>query len=312
MPMNVSWLTLRDLEYLVAVADHKHFGRAANACHVSQPALSAQIRKTEDFLGMQVFERNNRSVTVTPEGMPVVERARVVLEEAGKIAALAGSAREPLSGPFRLGAIATIGPYLLPHLLMPLKKSFPSLELLLREGLTEQLLGELKAGQLDAVIASDTFSDPTVRMIPLFFEPFTAAIPAEHPLAKKRVIHRRDLRAEEMVLLEDGHCLRDQTLNICPENRRGHIRKYHATSIETLRHLVAAGAGYTLIPQLAVRDDRRLKALIRYRGFEGKPVGRNIILVCRASFSRMADIEALAAFIRQKSLGRGSPNRLET
>src|SRR5579884_2117862 len=119
--MNVSWLTLRDLEYLVAVADHEHFGRAATACHVSQPALSAQIRKTEDFLRIKVFQRNNRSVTITPEGRAVVEQARVVLEEAEKIAALAGSAREPLSGPFRLGAIATVGPYLMPHLLVPLR-----------------------------------------------------------------------------------------------------------------------------------------------------------------------------------------------
>jgi len=301
--MNVSWLTLRDLEYLVAVADHEHFGRAANACHVTQPALSAQVRKVEDMLGIRVFERTNRTVAITAEGKAVVEQARVVLEEAQKIGGLATSARQPLSGSLRLGAIATVGPYLMPHLLAPLRKAFPNLDLFLREGLTEPLLGELKAGHLDAVIASDTFSDPTLRIVPLFFEPFVLAAPAAHRLSKKKEIKRRDLRAGEMVLLEDGHCLRDQTLGICPANRRGHIRQFHATSLETLRHLVATGSGYTLIPQLAVREDRQLKSLIRYRKFDDKPVGRNVILVCRNRFTRMADIDELAEFIRTRIEG---------
>src|SRR5690349_5738513 len=147
--MNVSWLTLRDLEYLVSVAEHEHFGKAAAACHVSQPALSAQIRKVEDIVGVQVFERSNRSVAITPQGRAVVEQARVVLEEARKIGEVAGKAQRPLTGSLRLGLIATVGPYLMPHLLAPLRKSFPKLDLYLREGLTEQLLGELKAGQLD-------------------------------------------------------------------------------------------------------------------------------------------------------------------
>src|SRR5438874_4452181 len=170
--MNISWLTLRDLQYLVSVADHGHFGKAAAACNVSQPALSAQIRKIEDVLGMQLFERTNRRVAITQPGQMVANQARVVLEEAAKLGEFSRSAQERLSGSLRLGAIATVGPYLMPHLLAPLRKAYPKLDLFLQEGLTDQLLAELKAGRLDAVIASDTFDDPSLRSVPLFFEPF--------------------------------------------------------------------------------------------------------------------------------------------
>jgi LysR family hydrogen peroxide-inducible transcriptional activator len=296
--MNLSWLTLRDLQYLVAVADAAHFGKAAAACHVSQPALSAQIRKVENVLDVQLFERSNRRVAITPAGEAVVRQARVVLEEAQKIGDMTKAVGKPLSGKLNLGAIATVGPYLLPHLLAPLRKAFPKLDLFLREGLTEELLEELKSGQLDAVIASDTFSDSSLRTIPLFFEPFVLAAPADHPLAAKQNPTRRDLRSDEMVLLEDGHCLRDQTLDICPAKRKGRVRQFHATSLETLKHLVATGSGYTLMPELAVRDEGRLKTLMRYRRFGDRGIGRKIILTCRNRFGRMADVDALAEFIR--------------
>ncbi len=298
--MNISWLTLRDLQYMVSVADHQHFGKAAAACHVSQPALSAQIRKIEDVLGVQIFERSNRRVAITLEGRAIAEQARVVLEEAFKIGEMTGSVRAPLSGPLRLGAIATLGPYLMPHLLGPLRKKYPKLDLFLREGLTDQLVAELKAGQLDAVIASDTFKDTSLRTLPLFFENFILAAPRSHPLASRQRVSRRDLSAEQMILLEDGHCLRDQTLNLCPSNRRGNVRQFLATSLETLKHLVATGMGYTLIPELAVPRDGQLKSLIRYRPFDDGSVGRNIILVCRNRFGRMADVDALAEFIRKQ------------
>jgi LysR family hydrogen peroxide-inducible transcriptional activator len=295
--MNVFWMTLRDLQYLVALADHEHFGKAAEACHVSQPALSAQIGKMEQRLGVQLFERSNRRVAITPAGETAVAHARVVLEEAQKIGELSSTDRRPLSGQLRLGVIATVGPYLMPHLLAPLRKTYPNLDLFLREGLTEHLLAELRTGQLDAVIASDTFEDSSLRSIPLFFEPFQLAVPRGHPLAVKSPVSRRDLNSSDMVLLEDGHCLRDQTLDICPANRRGNIRQFHATSLETLRHLVAAGNGYTLIPELAVNNDKHLKSLIVYRSFDDKRMGRNIILVSRNRFSRNSDIDALASFI---------------
>jgi LysR family hydrogen peroxide-inducible transcriptional activator len=297
--MNISSLTLRDLEYLIAVADRRHFGKAADSCHVSQPALSAQIRKIEDFLGVQLFERSNRNVVITPIGEQVARQARVVLEEAGKIAALVQETSQPLSGGLRLGAIATLGPYLMPYLLGPLRKRFPKLELLMKEGLTDELIEDLRDGVLDAVLAAPTFNPEGLRVISLFNEPFLLAAPKGHELASKPVIRSKDLNSEDMVLLEDGHCLRNQTIEVCPSNRRGKFREFQATSLETLRHLVATGFGYSLMPRLAVDANDRLKNLITYRAFEGKPVGRTIVLVCRERFGRMNDIETLAAFIRE-------------
>jgi LysR family transcriptional regulator, hydrogen peroxide-inducible genes activator len=297
--MNISALTLRDLEYLVAVADRRHFGRAADACHVSQPALSAQIRKIEDFLGVQLFERSNRNVVITPIGEQVARQARVVLEEAGKIALLAQETSQPLSGSLRLGAIATLGPYLMPYLLGPLRKKFPKLELLMKEGLTDELIADLRDGALDAVLAAPTFNTDGLKLIRLFDEPFLVAAPKNHTIALKAAVRARDLNSEDMVLLEDGHCLRNQTVEVCPSNRRGKFREFQATSLETLRHLVASGFGYSLMPRLAVDSNDRLKNLIAYRPFEGKPVGRTIVLVCRERFARMNDIEELAEFIRR-------------
>jgi LysR family hydrogen peroxide-inducible transcriptional activator len=295
--MNISWLTLRDLQYLTAVADYRHFGKAAQACHVSQPALSAQVRKIEDVLKMQLFERSNRRVSVTPAGEAVVRQAKVVLEEAEKISALA-TIQPPLSGSLRLGAIATIGPYFIPYLLAPLRKQFPKLDLFLKEGMTDPLLDELRAGQLDAVIASDTFTEQALRVFPLFFEPFLLVVPTGHRLATKASLTARDLHADDMVLLEDGHCLRNQALDFCPASRRGHVRRFYATSLETLRHLVAVGSGYTLIPELAAQKDARLKSLLQYRRFDDKRIGRNVILATRARYGRLQDLETLAEFIR--------------
>lgn len=303
--MNIAGLTLRDLQYVVAVAQHAHFGKAAKACHVSQPALSGQIKKIEEYLGVALFERSQRGVAVTEVGQAVVQQARIVLEEAEKILNAARSTHEPLSGAFRLGAIATLGPYLVPHLLGPLRTTFPKLELILREGLTEGLLEELRAGQLDAVLAARTFPEEGLHVLPLFNEPFLVAVPHDHPLRRKETVKLTDLKAADMVLLEDGHCLREQTIAICPPNRRGSIKDMHVTSLETLRHLVASGAGYTLMPMLAVNEDRRLKNLVAYRKLEGRNTGRTIVLVCRDRFPRKREVEILAAFIRAH-LPRGS------
>lgn len=296
--MNIAGLTLRDLQYVVAVAEHAHFGKAARSCHVSQPALSGQIKKIEDYLGVTLFERGMRGVKTTEVGRAVAQQARIVLEEAEKILSAAKSPAEPLAGPFRLGAIATLGPYLMPHLLGPLRKAFPRLQLLLREGLTEPLLDELRAGRLDAVLAARTFVEEGLHVLPLFNEPFLLAAPNTHPLGRKPSVKVTDLDAADMVLLEDGHCLRDQTLAVCPPNRRGHTKELLVASVETLRHLVASGAGYTLMPMLAVTEDKRLKPLVRYRRIEGKNTGRTVVLVWRDRFPRKREIEILADFIR--------------
>ena len=296
--MNVSALSLRDLEYLVAVADHQHFGQAAEACHVSQPALSSQISKVETLLGVKLFERSNRRVLITPDGKRIADQARLVLEEAAKIALLAAPAGEPLCGSLRLGIIATLGPYLMPHLIPRLRKTFPKLQLLLREGLTADLVSDLRSGSLDAVIAAPTFDMEGLNATELFWEPFVLAAPKRHRLTEKSSLQASDLRSDEMILLEDGHCLREQVVDVCPTNRRGNFKEFHATSMETLRHLVAAGFGCTLMPQLAVKSRDSLHRLIQYRNFSGKPVGRKIVLVCRSRFARMKDIETLAEFIR--------------
>lgn len=301
--MDISWLTLRDLEYLVAVADHRHFGHAAEACHVSQPALSGQIKKLEEHLGASLFERSNRRVALTETGEAVVAQARVVMDEARKLTGLASREHQPLTSTFRLGAIATLGPYFIPHLLAPLKKRYPKLDLILREGLTDGLLHDLRTGTLDAVLAARTFDEQGLRVLPLFFEPFWLAAPREHPLAAQKTVRTADLKASEMVLLEDGHCLRDQALAFC-SRKKDRTRNLHATGLETLRHLVASGQGYTLIPQLALRDDDPLRKLLVYRELDRRDVGRTIVLVTRERHARMPDIEALAAFVRADKLAR--------
>ncbi len=296
--MNVFTLTLRDLEYLVAISDHAHFGRAALAVHVSQPALSTQIRKVEQVLGIQIFERNNRRVAMTPIGKEIIEQAKVVLDDARKIEAIASQQKAPLSGPLKLGAIASLGPYYLPHLLGPLQKAYPNTKLWLKEGLTDDLVAELKAGTLDAILASPTFAADDLQLYPLFFEPFILAVPKGHPLAHKKNLVASDLKASEMVLLEDGHCLKDQVLTLCTINRQSGNQQFQATSLETLRHLVASGMGYSLLPNLATHDNRQLKSLLIYRNFTDKKMGRKIVLVTRNRYYRQKDIAQLASFLR--------------
>jgi LysR family hydrogen peroxide-inducible transcriptional activator len=298
--MDISWLTLRDLQYLVAVSQYLHFGKAAQSCRVSQPALSVQIKKMEDLLGVSLFERSNRSVVLTEVGHRIVAQAKVVLDEAAKLGTLSQGAHGPLSRTLKLGAIATLGPYFIPFLLGPLKKAYPEAKLLIREGLTEDLLHQLRAGTLDAVLASPPFEQDGLQVIPLFVEPFVLAAPKGHHLSRKDSVRTADLKASEMVLLEDGHCLKDQTLSLCTLGRRGNVQEFQATSLETLKHLVAEGLGYTLVPLLAAKADPKLDQLIEYRAFSGKGIGRTISLVCRARYSGMGDIDALAQFIRNR------------
>lgn len=294
--MAIPNLSLRDLEYVVAVAEHGHFGRAAGACAVSQPALSTQIKKVEEVLAVRLFERTRRGVLVTPIGGEIVAQARAVLQGVRQLSEIAAGRQEPLVGPFRLGVIATLGPYLLPHLLGPLRRRFPRLELFLREGLTQALLQELRSGALDAVLAATPVADPALAVEPLFDEPFFLALPAGHALDRKRSLATADLRADEMVLLEEGHCLRDQALALCP-GERGRRPRLQATGLETLRHLVAMGAGYSLIPSLAATQD--LGGLLRYRRLGRPSPGRTIALVWRRQSTRGADIASLSRLVRE-------------
>jgi len=295
--MSVRDLSLRDLTYIVAVAQERHFGRAAEHCHISQPALSAQVRKIERVIGVKLFERNRRRVLLTPVGERIIDQAQMVLWEADRLDEFARSAAGVLVGPFRLGLILTLGPYLLPHLLGPLRERYPDLELILTEGLTEQLLDALRAGRLDAVLFTPMPGIGGIELEVLFFEPFLLATPRSHPLSTKSLLTVEDLKREEMVLLNDGHCLRDQTLQFCPSQRAGKERLQTA-GLETLRHLVASGVGYSLLPRLSVRDDPQLSDLLVYRAFDGTQPGRDVALCWREGSPHRADLTNLADLVR--------------
>lgn len=247
-------MNLRDLDYLVAVADHRHFGRAAEACYVSQPTLSAQIKKLETELGVELIERNPRQILLTPAGEQIVERARWVLREADTIREIARRTQDPESGSLRLGVFPTLGPYLLPHVVTRAKERFPRLELLLVEEKTEEVLARLRDGRLDVGVLALPVHEPQMASEVLFEEDFLLAVPTGHRLAEGGAPIRSDaLAGESVLLLEDGHCLRDQALSVCRIVGATERRGFRATSLETLRQMVAAGVGITLLPRLAVQ-----------------------------------------------------------
>lgn len=297
--MNVNYLSLRDLEYVIKVAEHRAFGRAAKGLNVSQPALSFQIKKLEEILGYKIFERTKKRVLVTELGREFVRRAEKVLLEARSLGNLSEPGH-PFKSPFRLGAIRTSGPYLVPTLLPQFFKSFKGGKLLIREGLTDELISLLRKGDIDAVIASPTFDDSSLKRVDLFFEPFRLLLPKGHPLLEKKNITTRDLDSAQMVLLEDGHCLKDQAIGACVVGKRTGVRNFHATSLETLKHLVAAGEGYTFFPELAVTKDG-LDSLIEYRQIEGKQVGRIISLYTRQEYARQIEADLLTDLIKKIS-----------
>lgn len=246
-------MNLRDLQYLVAVADHRHFGRAAEACYVSQPTLSAQIKKLEQELGVELIERNPRHILLTAAGEGVVEHARVVLREAETIRQLARRRHDPESGSVRIGLFPTLGPYLLPHVVPKLRARFPRLELLLVEAKTDEVLRGLAEGSLDIGVVARPVADDHLHEEPLFREDFLLAVPADHPLATADApVPTSVLVGENVLLLDEGHCLRDQALAVCQSSGATERDGFRATSLETLRQMVAAGVGVTLLPELAV------------------------------------------------------------
>ena len=243
-------MTLQELRYLVALADCGHFGQAAEACFVSQSTLSTGLKKLEDYLGVIVFDRSLKRVTPTPIGREIVESARRIVEEAARIRELASYAKDPMDRTVHLGVIPTLGPYYLPHVLTQVRISHPKLRLLLREEMTPHMLAHLTEGKLDAGLLALPVNDPNLEVVPLFVEPFLAAVPTDHPLAAAAEVKIDDLAQAGLLLLEEGHCLRDQALEAC------HLQglkseEIRATSLETLRQMVAMGLGVTLIPALA-------------------------------------------------------------
>lgn len=296
--MNVAALSLRDLEYVVALAEERHFGRAAERCGVSQPALSAQIRKLEEALGLTLFERTSRRVLPTGGGDAVARQARAVLAEAQKLIAVAREGEGAFAGRLALGAIQTLGPYLFPRVLRPLRERYPGLLLALSEGRTAELLDALRDGRLDAVLLSPPIDDAGLAVAPLFSEPFLVTCPADHPLARAETVLAEGLAGPDLLLLDEGNCLRDQAIAACAA---GPGAARHAASLETLRSMVAAGAGYTLMPALATVAGPDGTGLLVSRPFDRDGPARPIALAWRATDPRRAGLERLATFFREEA-----------
>ena len=305
-------MTLTELKYIVAVAREKHFGHAADACYVSQPTLSVAIKKLEEELDVKLFERSAGEVTVTPLGEDIVRQAQSVLEQAAAIKEIAKRGKDPLAGPLTLGVIYTIGPYLLPELVRQAIGRTPQMPLMLQENFTVKLLEMLRTGEIDCAILAEPFPDTGLAMAPLYDEPFMAAVPSTHLLAGQKSVTAAELKSETMLLLGAGHCFRDHVLEVCPEfarfasNAEGIRKSFEGSSLETIKHMVAAGMGVTLVPRLSVPRDalltvsRRRKSdetYIRYLPIReedgGLPPTRRVVLAWRRSFTRYEAIAAL-------------------
>ena len=292
-------MNLRDLSYLVALADARHFGRAALASNVSQPTLSGQIRKLEESLGVALFERDSRNVTLTSAGTAVVAEARSVLAHAKAIRDMSSAFRDPLAGRFRLGVIASLGPFLAADVLVQLRKDVPQIELILTEGLTDDLLRALRAGEIDAALIATAPGDHKLQETALFDEPFLIGCASTHPLASLRKPTTADIATGTLLLLGDGHCLRDQALSLCGATSVD--ARVKATSLVTLMRLAATGHGVTLVPALAAKavDGLILKKL------DAKKAHRRIRLVARRQFARTAALQAIASSVGTVAVAKG-------
>jgi len=295
-------LKLKDLRYLVAVADQRHFGRAAARCFVSQPTLSAQLKKLEQSLGVQLIERAPNNVCLTPAGEEIVARARRILEASDEVVTLAHSQRDPLAGKLAVALLPTIGPYLLPRVLPAIKKSLPRLELRLYEYQTAPMLEKLHAGELDLGILALPVEQGGLEARELYREPFLVALPEHHALAARDSVRVADLKGEPLLLLEDGHCLRDQALEVCSRVGVREPQDFRATSLETLRQMVAAGAGVTLLPELAGRGAYRSARGVVLRRFAKPAPVRHVGALWRKSTARRAAIDVLTKVIAEHAL----------
>tara|TARA_B100001939_G_scaffold86036_2_gene73670 strand:+ start:12882 stop:13763 length:882 start_codon:yes stop_codon:yes gene_type:complete len=288
-------MNIRDFTYLVAVAEERHFGRAAELCHVSQPALSMQLKKLEDILGVQLFERTNKSVMITEAGRHIVERARVILQEVENIREIAAGFSDPFSGRILFGAFPTLAPYLLPKIIPALHKFYPNLSLYLVEEKTEVLVEKIKTGVIEAALLAMPVKEDLLDHESLFSEKFLLALPAGHPLASRRQIKLEDIRHESLLLLEEGHCLRTQALEVCTLVGAQENTEFRATSLETLRQMVATNVGMTLIPEFAVREQEG----IVYLPFAEPAPARTIALYYRKTTVRRDVLTGIANHIRE-------------
>lgn len=290
-------MNLRDLEYFAALAKHLHFGRAAEACHVSQPSLSAQIKKLEDTLGVVLIERGGKRMMLTEAGEEVLRHTAIILAQAEEIREVGRTASDPMSGRFRLGVIPTIAPYLLPRLLPQLTAAFPALTLELYEGQTQIITAQLRRGELDAVLLALPVGDDSLKEAELFRERFFVAAPKQHKLAERTYIEPRHLHGEQLLLLEDGHCLRDQALEVCALAGASEYTHFRATSLETIRQMVASGAGLTLLPEMAVSKADDAICIIP---FKPPAPHRSVGLAWRRTSARQKLMQQIVEHLRKK------------
>ena len=302
-------MTLTELKYIVAVARERHFGRAAEACFVSQPTLSVAIKKLEDELAVQIFERGASEVSVTPVGEQIVTQAQRVLEQTMAIREIAKQGMDPLAGPLRLGVIYTIGPYLLPALVKQMIDSVPQMPLMLQENFTVRLVELLKQGKIDCAIMAEPFPEAGLMTVPLYDEPFVVAVPRGHALAKELAVDPEALKQQTMLLLGNGHCFRDHVLGVCPElsrfsqNADGIQKTFEGSSLETIRHMVASGVGITVLPRTSVPNMQPAASdLLAYVPFQEPVPDRRVVLAWRKSFTRIAAIESVARAVAQCDL----------
>src|SRR5882672_9840750 len=300
-------MTLRELRYLVALADRAHFGRAAEACHVSQPTMSTQIRKLEEYLGATLIERNAKSISLTPVGQEVVEKARRIVGEVDALLSSTRASRGPLSGPLNLGVFPTLAPYFLPWFIPLAKSRYPQLQLVVHEDLTGHLLERLRNYQIDAALLALPLDGEDFEALPLFDEPFWFACPPGHPLARQQAVTEADLREESMLLLSDGHCLRGQALAACGRKTTGEegLDDFRAASLETICQLVAAGFGCTLLPALATRLLSGTEPRFAILPMRVAGASRRIGLVWRRGYPKANDLALLSDLIR-KNLPSGT------
>ncbi|AVK36240.1 hydrogen peroxide-inducible gene activator [Morganella morganii] len=292
-------MNIRDLEYLVALSEHNHFRRAADACHVSQPTLSGQIRKLEDELGVMLLERTSRKVLFTQQGMLLVDQARTILREVKILEEMASLQGESMAGPLHIGLIPTIAPYLLPHIIPELHRLWPKLEMYLHEAQTHQLLAQLDSGKLDCAILARVKETGSFIEEPLFNEPMKLAIYDEHPWASRQEVEMHELAGEKLLMLEDGHCLRDQAMGFCFQAGAREDTHFRATSMETLRNMVAAGSGITLLPDLAIPPEHKRDGVC-YLSCTNPGPFREVILVYRPGSPLRSRYSQLAEAIRAK------------
>ncbi len=301
-------MTLTELRYIVAVAQKKHFGHAAEACFVSQPTLSVAVRKLEDELGVALFERGPSDISLTPIGAKIVDQAQRVLEQANSIKEMAQAGKDPLKGPLRIGAIYTIGPYLFSHIIPILHEDVPSMPVIVEENYTHNLGARLKQGELDLIIVSEPFDGAGLITQAVYDEPFVVVVPGSHPWNTRASIPAKEIANDNLLLLSSGNCFRDQVLAACPDCKQtttsesGIQTVLEGSSLETIRHMVASGMGITVLPCAAAGADRYSQRLLKIKRFDDPTPTRRVILAWRKSFPRVEAIEAVRQAILSSQL----------